>query len=91
VDVEFRDADMANCRAIKSQLEKTYQPTDRNKYDRLFGKSTFETVIDGVNIGIEINCDAGAGKNDKITLTYVHIPILKEMLAEQENRKPAKN
>jgi hypothetical protein len=90
VDVEFRDSDMANCRAIRSQLEKTYQPVDRNKYDRLLGKSTFETVIDGVSIGIEINCDAGAGKNNKITLTYVHILILKEMLAEQEKRTPAK-
>ena len=86
VDVEFRDADMASCRAIKSQLEKSYLPADRNKYDRLLGKSTFETVIDGVNIGIEVNCDTGAGKNRKITLTYVHIPVLKEMLAEQKSK-----
>jgi len=90
VDVEFRDSGMANCRAIKSQLEKSYQPAGRNKYDQLLGKSTFETVIDGVNIGIEVNCDTGTGKHDKITLTYVHVSILKEMLAEQEKRKPAK-
>jgi len=90
VNVEFRDAGMANCRAIKSQLEKTYQPAGRNKYDQLFGKSIFETVIDGVNIGIEVNCDTGTGKNNKITLTYIHVPVLKEMLAEQEKRNPIK-
>ncbi|MGB8225502.1 MAG: hypothetical protein WCE45_01350 [Sedimentisphaerales bacterium] len=90
VDVEFRDSDMASCRAIKSQLEKSYQPVGWNKYNRLFGKSVFETVIDDVNIGIQVNCNIGAGKNDTITLTYIHVPILKEMLAEQEKRKPVK-
>ena len=87
IDIEFTDASSANCDAIKAQLMKDYQTSYQSKYEQLLGKSTFEAVIDGVNIGIELNSYAGSEKNSKLTLTYVHIPLLKEVFTELEKRK----
>jgi hypothetical protein len=87
IDIDFTDASSANCDAIKAQLMKDYQTTYQSKYEQLLGKSTFETVIDGVNIGIELNSYAGSEKDSKLSLTYVHIPLLKEVFAELEKRK----
>jgi hypothetical protein len=87
IDIEFTDASSANCDAIKAQLMKDYQTTYQSKYEQLLGKSTFEAVVDDINIGIELNSYAGSEKNSRLTLTYVHIPLLKEVFAELEKRK----
>jgi hypothetical protein len=87
IDIEFTDTSWANCDAIKAQLMKDYQTADQTKYEQLLGKNTFEAVINGINIGIELNSYAGSEKNSRLTLTYVHIPLLKEVFAELEKRK----
>ncbi len=75
VDVDFADANAAMCESLKTQLGQ--------KYKTVYG-NTFETVIDDVNIGIELNC---GGSNNKITLSYIHVPLLREIYAELDKRK----
>ncbi|MGA2914734.1 MAG: hypothetical protein ABSE89_01775 [Sedimentisphaerales bacterium] len=76
IDIEFADASASKCEAVKTQLGKKYKAVYQN---------TFETVIDGVNVGIELNCHTEG--NNRITLTYIHVPILREMYTELESRK----
>jgi hypothetical protein len=73
IDIEFADANAANCKAIEERLKKNYHHIYRN---------TFETMIDGVNVGIELNCITGLGTDSKIILSYIHVPILTEIYAE---------
>lgn len=73
IDIEFADTSATNCEATKTQLSKNYQTIHQN---------TFETIIDGVNIGIELNCYNSGGKDNRLTLTYIHVPILTQIYAE---------
>ena len=79
IDIEFADANAATCGAVKSQLKKSYLTVYQD---------IFETIIDGVNIGIELNCHSGP--NNKIILTYIHVPILRDIYTELEKRKAIK-
>jgi hypothetical protein len=71
IDVEFADANAANCQAINAQLRKDYQTIYQN---------TFETMNNGVNVGIELNCHIG--KNNRLISTYIHVPILRDIYNE---------
>ena len=84
IDVEFKNASDADCRAMELQLEKDYPAIYRDRYEKLLGRNTFETTIDGVSIGIILNYDTAAEKNSRLKLTYVHIPLLDQMRTEQE-------
>ncbi|MFA5291526.1 MAG: hypothetical protein WC496_00675 [Phycisphaerae bacterium] len=79
IDIEFTDASAKNRKIVEIQLKGDYQPVYQN---------TFETMIDGVNIGIELNWQENIKKDDgKLMLTYIHIPILRGIYAELEKRK----
>ncbi len=79
IDVEFTDANAANCGMTRARLEKDYQTVYQN---------TFETMNNGVNVGIELNCHTGP--NNRITLTYVHVPILRDIYTELGKLKAIK-
>ena len=81
IDVEFTDAGEVNRQEIRARLEKDYQTIDQN---------IFETTTDGVNIRIELSFRDVAGKKSGLTLTYIHVPIVKQMYAELEKQKAAK-
>lgn len=84
IDVEFKNASEADCREMNAQLEKDYPAVYAGRYEKLLGKSTFETTIDNVRIGIILNCDAAAGKNSTMKLTYVHMPLLEQMQSDMK-------
>jgi len=79
IDIEFADASEKNRKIIETQLRGDYKPVYQN---------TFETTIDEVNIGIELNWRDNTKKNNgRLAVTYIHIPILREINAELEKRK----
>lgn len=79
IDIEYKDASAENCRTIKQQLERDYKIVSRDKYEQMLGKNTFEAVIDDVKIGIVLNYYSDGDKENRLTVTYVHIPLLEQM------------
>lgn len=90
IRIQFMDTSEANYEAIKTQLEKKYKGNDDSLFGDLFGETKFITTIDTIKIHIYLNRDIGFMEDDKLELSYTHIPLFKKVLKEIQRRKTNK-
>jgi hypothetical protein len=88
--VDFKDASRSHFNMTKELLNQLYGTKKEGLVHPLFDNVSFEAMIDGVPVSIELNRDIGFGEDDKLTLAYSHGPLLIQSAEEVDRSKPAK-
>lgn len=91
IEIEFVDGSKTNYEALNQQLSSTYGTKDKGGLTgAMFGEGKFSTQIDGIDIEIKLNHDLGFGEDDKLGLSYLHVPIAKMVYDVIQEQKAAK-
>jgi len=82
----FTDASLLNFEAISAEIEKTYNIKSESTFE-LDPAKKYSTVIDGINVEIDLKLEKNFGKPDQLALFYYHLPLMRKFEKDIKKQK----